>query len=91
MRLINTSTLVQQEFFDSRLPPYAVLSHTWDDGEVNLQQYLRHLSAKDIWQESIWAYHRTDIWARQATYQIRNVPRPTAFGLNKSRTGVCRS
>lgn len=59
MRLVNTSALVQQEFFDLRLPAYAVLPRTWDDGEVNLQQYVRDLSAKDDRQASIWAYYRS--------------------------------
>ena len=37
MRLINTRTLELHEFFPSRLPPYAILSHTWSDEEVTFQ------------------------------------------------------
>jgi hypothetical protein len=38
MRLINASTLRLEEFLDGRhAPPYAILSHTWGDGEVTFQ------------------------------------------------------
>ncbi|OBT66178.1 hypothetical protein VE03_05090 [Pseudogymnoascus sp. 23342-1-I1] len=38
MRLINTSTLQIEEFFDGHAPNYAILSHRWVDGEVTLQE-----------------------------------------------------
>ncbi|KFY77505.1 hypothetical protein V499_03135 [Pseudogymnoascus sp. VKM F-103] len=38
MRLINTTTLGMEIFFDGHEPPYAVLSHRWQDGEVSLQE-----------------------------------------------------
>ena len=38
MRLINTSTLAIEVFFDGHAPPYAILSHRWQDGEVSLQE-----------------------------------------------------
>jgi hypothetical protein len=34
MWLINTRTLQLEEFYPSQAPPYAILSHTWDAGEV---------------------------------------------------------
>ena len=34
MRLINTRTLQLEEFFDALGPKYAILSHTWEKGEV---------------------------------------------------------
>jgi len=42
MRLLNTSTL-EMEYFDGgpttpRCPPYSILSHTWNEGEVTLQE-----------------------------------------------------
>lgn len=42
MRLINTTTLKQRDIFDSQVPdhPYAILSHTWGDDEVSLQEFL---------------------------------------------------
>ncbi|PKS07150.1 hypothetical protein jhhlp_005750 [Lomentospora prolificans] len=40
MRLIDTSTLKLQ-FFASDVPPYAILSHTWGDGEVAFQDMQR--------------------------------------------------
>lgn len=38
MRLINTTTLGIEIFFDGHAPPYAVLSHRWHDGEISLQE-----------------------------------------------------
>jgi hypothetical protein len=38
MRLLNTRTLKLHEFFDSNIPPYAILSHTWGEGEVSFQE-----------------------------------------------------
>lgn len=37
MRLLNTKSLEVEEFFDENIPPYAILSHTWGDGEVSFQ------------------------------------------------------
>jgi hypothetical protein len=38
MKLINTSTLELHDFYLADIPPYAILSHTWSDGEVNFQE-----------------------------------------------------
>jgi hypothetical protein len=38
MRLINTTTL-QLEDFMANPPPYAILSHTWEDGEITFQDF----------------------------------------------------
>ncbi|OAQ60556.1 HET protein [Pochonia chlamydosporia 170] len=37
MRLINTRTGLFEEFIGRNIPPYAILSHTWDDEEVSFQ------------------------------------------------------
>ncbi|PVH67854.1 HET-domain-containing protein, partial [Cadophora sp. DSE1049] len=37
MRLINTETMLIEEFFGSDIPPYAILSHCWGDEEVGFQ------------------------------------------------------
>ena len=34
MRLINARTYELEEFLESSVPPYAILSHTWESGEV---------------------------------------------------------
>ncbi|KAK0609684.1 heterokaryon incompatibility protein-domain-containing protein [Bombardia bombarda] len=40
MRLINTKTLTLHEFMGSGdIPPYAILSHTWEDDEVTFQEF----------------------------------------------------
>ena len=35
MRLINTSTYLFEEFIGSKIPKYAILSHTWEEEEVS--------------------------------------------------------
>ncbi|KAK3328173.1 heterokaryon incompatibility protein-domain-containing protein [Cercophora scortea] len=55
MRLINTSTLLPEEFFGQSPPPYAILSHTWGleevsyhdlrEGFAKLQQFCQQASA----------------------------------------------
>lgn len=35
MRLIHTTTLQLHDFFGSTIPPYVILSHTWEEGEVS--------------------------------------------------------
>ncbi len=40
MRLINTRTLELHEFFDHCVPSYAIVSHTWGDEEITLQDWL---------------------------------------------------
>ena len=37
MRLLNTSTIQLHEFFGSNIPPYAILSHRWQDGEISFK------------------------------------------------------
>jgi hypothetical protein len=40
MRLINTASLGLERFDDdTKIPPYAILSHTWGSEEVSLQQF----------------------------------------------------
>lgn len=39
MRLINATTLDIEEFLsEERVPPFAILSHTWEEEECSLQQ-----------------------------------------------------
>jgi hypothetical protein len=37
MRLINTATIQVEEFLGVDIPEYVILSHTWEEGEVSLQ------------------------------------------------------
>jgi len=40
MRLLSTQNWEMKDFLsDADVPPYAILSHTWDDEEVTLQQW----------------------------------------------------
>ena len=41
MRLLETSTLELEEFFDADIPIYAILSHRWGENEVNFKQMLK--------------------------------------------------
>lgn len=38
MRLLNTQTLGFNEFFDSQIPPYAILSHRWGEQEITFKE-----------------------------------------------------
>ncbi|KAJ3471746.1 hypothetical protein MRS44_001845 [Fusarium solani] len=57
MRLINTTTLEIEEFFDISIPEYAILSHTWGDGEVSLQDWAdrKNRRFKPGFQKIMWA------------------------------------
>lgn len=37
MRLINARTFALEEFLEDKVPPYAILSHTWEDEEVSFR------------------------------------------------------
>ena len=37
MRLLNTETLLIEDFLDGSIPQYAILSHTWDQEEITFQ------------------------------------------------------
>lgn len=39
MRLINCATLKFEEFFGKNIPPYAILSHTWETYEISYKEY----------------------------------------------------
>jgi hypothetical protein len=39
MRLLNTETLELKQFFGNPKHPYTILSHTWGDAEVTLQEF----------------------------------------------------
>lgn len=39
MRLINVYTLDMEEYFDSNVPDYAILSHTWGQEELSLREW----------------------------------------------------
>jgi hypothetical protein len=39
MRLINTKTIQLHEFFETKIPPYTILSHRWEGAEVTFQDF----------------------------------------------------
>ena len=39
MRLINVDTLKLESFLEISLPPYAILSHTWEEEELDFQEW----------------------------------------------------
>lgn len=41
MRLINIHTLESHEFWGSQNPPYAILSHRWNDDEVSYKDFVK--------------------------------------------------
>ena len=48
MWLINASTtrLEPKPFYEPDIPPYAILSHTWGDDEVDFQDFKDEKAAK---------------------------------------------
>ncbi|TID14281.1 HET-domain-containing protein [Venturia nashicola] len=44
MRLIHVRTVGMREFSENAVPPYAILSHTWDDAEVSFQDMVSGLA-----------------------------------------------
>lgn len=46
MRLIHAQTIELREFGENAVPPYAILSHTWDGGEVSFQDMLTGLATE---------------------------------------------
>ena len=40
MRLLNTNTLDFREFFDTKIPDYAILSHRWEEDEVSYADFV---------------------------------------------------
>ena len=47
MLLINTSTLLLEPFYGDEIPPYAILSHTWADGEVSFPEFMQLSETKN--------------------------------------------
>ncbi|KAI1803197.1 HET-domain-containing protein [Daldinia bambusicola] len=47
MRLLNCNTMQMKEFFDSDIPRYAILSHTWGDSEVSYQDFQNRSYRRD--------------------------------------------
>ena len=60
MRLLNANTLVVQECF-GEIPPYAILSHTWETEEVTFQDFLEGDAA------SLKGYEKLTGCCKQAT------------------------
>ncbi|KUJ11357.1 HET-domain-containing protein [Mollisia scopiformis] len=48
MRLINTTTLQLEEYFDRKIPPYAILSHRWEEEEVTFQDMIAEGAANSF-------------------------------------------
>lgn len=46
MRLIQTSTLEFEEFIGTKIPIYAILSHTWEGEEVSFQDILSQTTSR---------------------------------------------
>ena len=67
MRLLSTTDLIFREFYDSEVPPYAILSHRWIGNEVSLKEFY-DIKAQDFADErfakirNFCAYARKDFW-----------------------------
>lgn len=55
MRLIDTTSRRLVEYVGDNVPPYAILSHTWEEGEeVTYQEFMGQLSLHKKGWEKIW-------------------------------------
>ncbi|KAF5344025.1 hypothetical protein D9758_012897 [Tetrapyrgos nigripes] len=54
MRLLNTHTLELAEFYGSRIPKYAILSHTWEEEEITFQDLYSLVLREDAKKKRGW-------------------------------------
>ncbi|KAL6833118.1 putative ankyrin repeat-containing protein [Trichoderma sp. SZMC 28015] len=74
MRLINTDTLVIEEFGFGQIPNYAILSHRWYNYELNLQDVQNRIWEKQVFtnEDKIKAFEKINrccIRAKSDTFQ----------------------
>jgi hypothetical protein len=55
MRLINTRTLQLSQFFERKIPEYAILSHTWEEREVTFEEWACAFSSPSSTTFTIWS------------------------------------
>ncbi|KAL8946879.1 MAG: hypothetical protein Q9222_006778 [Ikaeria aurantiellina] len=58
MRLLNTSSLEFEEFFDSDIPPYAIPSHRWGRKEVTYKEMRKRTAKPGLGQKKIEMFCR---------------------------------
>ncbi|KAF2488695.1 HET-domain-containing protein [Lophium mytilinum] len=63
MRLLRTSTFRLESFFNNDIPPYAILSHTWGDEELTLQELQEQSSIYLL--EHLYDYSKPDTWGEK--------------------------
>lgn len=66
MRLINTTTLLLQEFSNGTAPPYAILSHTWIEGEEVSYHDMQHGVESPARKKAGWGKINSSCQAAQA-------------------------
>ncbi|KAH7408790.1 heterokaryon incompatibility protein-domain-containing protein [Phaeosphaeria sp. MPI-PUGE-AT-0046c] len=62
MRLIITCSLQLEEFLDNAIPPYAILSHTWESNEVSFADFTSDVEGA----KKKHAFHKIEDTCRQA-------------------------
>ncbi|KAK7462428.1 hypothetical protein VKT23_008026 [Stygiomarasmius scandens] len=70
MRLLNTQSLELKEF-NGNIPPYVILSHTWEkDAEVTLQDLIHwHQTGFRFAKSGWWKIHSACTYARKYTFE----------------------
>lgn len=87
MRLLHTTELRFQEFFDSETPPYAILSHRWGPDEVSHQDFLAGHKKNGAGYATILA--SCGYAARDKTYAMRELHEHTSQPYNWIWIGTC--
>jgi hypothetical protein len=70
MRLLNVDTGEMHDFISQGdLPPYAILSHTWEDEEISFQQWEARKTAESSQMKGYKKIQRFCDVAREAGYE----------------------
>ena len=74
MRLIHTTSLAFEEFIGGNIPKYAILSHTWRDGEVTYADMQTPLCRrKRGWKKIEYTCAEAKRWKRDSQLKRRDL------------------
>ncbi|KAK0639837.1 hypothetical protein B0T16DRAFT_310797, partial [Cercophora newfieldiana] len=85
MRLLNARTLCFQDFIGENVPKYAILSHTWGQGEVTFQE----LEAYNASKASGCTVSQTTLEKPGYTKILKTAEQTVGDGLEYNCVGTC--
>jgi hypothetical protein len=84
MRLINTSTGTFEEFIGTNIPPYAILSHTWEEEEEEEEEEVSFRDMSDRSCKSKKGYRKIEMTCQFAAQKGINYAWVDTCCINKS-------